>query len=85
MIFFCVYQTVNFFLQAACIMVENILTAMSFVMAATPVLSVTVTEGMSHAPGYPVMKSAVTLTNHQDNAVENVTVCTLNKLTVPTL
>lgn len=55
-------------------MVENILTALSFMMAATPVLSVTVTGAMSRAPGYPVMKNAVTLTNHQDNAVENVTV-----------
>lgn len=72
---FLMHQTVHVFLQAACSMVENILKRLSLVMAETPVLCVSVTEAMSLALRYPVMKTAATLTNHPDNAVENVNVC----------
>lgn len=56
-------------------MVKNILMALSLLMATTPVAYVTVTEGRSSAQRCPVTESAATLTNHQDNAAENVNVC----------
>ncbi len=56
-------------------MVKNILMALSLLMTKTPVTYVTVTEGRSSAPRYPVMEIAATPTNHPDNAVENVNVC----------
>lgn len=62
-------------LQAACLMAKNILMALSLLMAATPVVCVTVMEERLSAPRSPVMESAATLTSHQDNVVENVNVC----------
>lgn len=68
-------SNLSFYLQAACFMVKNILMALSLVMTKTPVECVTVMEGRSSAPRCSVMESAATLTNHLDNAVENVNVC----------
>lgn len=64
-------------LQAACFMVTNILTAVSFVMTRTPVVCVTVMVERSAAAKSLAMENAAILTNHLDNVVENVNVCSI--------
>lgn len=58
--------------RAACFVEKSTMMALSLLMTKTPVVCVTVTEATSSAPRPPVMESAATLTNHPDNAVENV-------------
>lgn len=60
-------------------MVKNIPTALSLLMTMTHVVCVIVTEGMSSAPGSPVMEIAATRINHPDNAVENANVRKMSK------
>lgn len=64
-----------FYLQAACLRVRNIQTALSFATTTTPVACVPVMEGRSPAAKYLVMEIAATLTKHLDNVVANVNVC----------